>query len=511
MLNTKPIKKNFNSLDNHITNQSSDIKNSNRVIKLSNSRQEELVKMIEQANIESNIGNEQKGGIGNDVHTNIHIQNIDREFTNDRYIDKNLNVNNLIDGNKIFNGNVEKKNINNNGLIFNDIQKVNDLGEPVKVNWNDIDNCYIISNTFSGEVINKVYNEKILKYIIECETNDISIKKYLLIVSLNNQNDNYEFNFIDSVFTSNFDIMIKLQNFIYDILKNFDNLEISDTYNYYEIILMFYFQLIIYLFNNYEKYLNNNDNNKVSRIYSSIVYRFSSLILKSILKIKNSINSNNVILNDLMLLRSNIFSQINLMNDKIEQMNYNTDIDSNIDSENNSDNYSKSKSKISIRNTSDSYLSDDSSNYDSNKSKNSKRYHIINNRKLKKTTDTYCSSVDSDKNTLKFEYFSKNGKKKIKDLLTDEIQIDTNNFNSDDFNKNYDSDVNGYFEINEQLGNYNINNKNNLANLLENEKLIIPVENSVISNIKSYTTGSKDRSYNPNSALKNSKIFKIQI
>ena len=39
----------------------------------------------------------------------------------------------------------------------------------------------------------------------------------------------------------------------------------------------------------------------------------------------------------------------------------------------------------------------------------------------------------------------------------------------------------------------------------------VPIENSIQSNIKSYTTNSKDQSFNPNSAIKNSKIFEIPI
>ena len=153
------------------------------------------------------------------------------------------------------------------------------------------------------------------------ETLDIGIKKYLFIISWNSQMEIFEFNFIDSIFTSNFDMMIKVQNFIYDTLINFDNLDVSDTYNYKESIIMFYFQMIIYLFNNYEKYLINNEQNKISRVYSSIVYRFSSLILKNMFKIKNTIDENNNFLNEMMILRSDIFSQINFMNNKLDQYN----------------------------------------------------------------------------------------------------------------------------------------------------------------------------------------------
>ena len=131
--------------------------------------------------------------------------------------------------------------------------------------------------------------------------------------------ENYEFNFINSIFTNNLDIMIQLQNFIYDTLMNFDNLNVSDTYNYYDTILIFYYQLIIFLFNNYNLYLVSSDQNKISRIYSSLSYRFSSLILKNVFKIKNDIDENNETLNKLILIRTDILSQISYINEKINQ------------------------------------------------------------------------------------------------------------------------------------------------------------------------------------------------
>ena len=511
MLNTKPIKKIPNVLDNQILNLSSDTKNSTKIIKLANSKIEELENIVNQTNINDINKNETKAIEYSQQQINSQIQNqvLNREFTYDRYKDKNLNVSNLIDGNKMFIENNEtKQNLYEMKINpINNLTNVNCYGDTFKINWNDIDNCYVITNISTNEIECKIYNESILKYIVSNEITDIAIKKYLFIISWNNQTENFEFNFIDSIFTNNFDMMIKLQNFLYDILINFDNLDISDTYNYQESILMFYFQMTIYLFNNFEKYSINNDLNKISRIYSSIVYRFSSLILKNILKIKNSINTNNVVLNDLMLLRSDIFSQINFMNDKVEQYMITIKNDKSntetLDITNTSDKFDDSIDSIESNNSNNSNSSNSSNNL--NDSNSSKRYSIINKNDLKNSTDINKIEYSSEKN---MDYINKNGKKikKINDLFTDELQINTEEFNSDN---------NGYVEINDTFAD-NKNNKhntNNLSKLIESNNIekVIPIENSVISHIKSYTAASKEHSYNPNSAIKNSKIFKIPI
>lgn len=165
------------------------------------------------------------------------ISNVDRKIDNDIVIGNQLNHNNQL---------------NNHNNQINPTQ----FKEMKEIKWNEIDNSYIITNKNSNEIECKIYNESILKYIINNETNDIGIKKYIFIISWNSQIECFEFNFIDTIFTNNFDIMIKLQNFIYDTLINFDNLDVSDTYSYKEIILMFYFQMVIYLFNNYENTLS---------------------------------------------------------------------------------------------------------------------------------------------------------------------------------------------------------------------------------------------------------------
>lgn len=532
MLNTKPIKnKNQNLFESRIPNLSSDTKMTNgsdKVVMLESSKQKQLEDMIKQANMDNEQDNKetdnkiieekQVGGIINDAHNNVYIQNpvLNREFTYDRYKDPNLNVSNLINGGKMFISNTERK-IDNQIVLNNQNNQINQK-EMIEIKWNDIDNSFIIYNTNTNDVECKIYNESILKYIINNETNDVCIKKYIFIISWNSQIESFEFNFIDTIFTSNFDMMIKLQNFIYDTIINFDNLDISDTYNYKETILMFYFQMIIYLFNNYEKYIVKNEQNKISRVCSSIVYRFSSLILKNILKIKNNIDENNKILNDLMLYRTDILSQINFMNNKLEQY-----------------------QQLEQNNTfilTETEETEETNSTNSTNSKSSKQYKIVNRRKNNKSTDYETddnTSYKSNGNISNMGYINKDGKKikKIKDLFTEELQINTiksNSNNSDNSNNSNNSDVsfdsekNGYFEINdafadfEKFKNKHIekNNKHNIKNLLKlaepnGVKKIFPMENSIQSNIKSYTTNSKDQSFNPNSAIKNSKIYEIPI
>jgi len=554
MLNTKPIKnKNQNIFESRIPNLSSDTKMTNgsdKVVILESSKQKRLEEMVKQANIDNEQNNinkdfedkqgksdKQMGGVINDPHNNVYIQNpvLNREFTYDRYKDSNLNVSNLINGGKMFISNVDRK-MENDIVIGNQINPHNQINnflfkEIVEIKWNDIDNSYILTNKNTNEIECKIYNESILKYIINNETNDVGIKKYIFIISWNSQTESFEFNFIESVFTSNFDMMIKLQNFIYDTLINFDNLDISDTYNYKEIILMFYFQMVIYLFNNYEKYLIYNDTNKISRVCSSIVYRFSSLILKNILKIKTNIDENNKILNDLMIFRSDIFSQINFIDNKLEQFEQ-------INKQNNTLILTETEE---IEETDDTNSTNSTNSTKSTKSKSSKQYNIVNRRKINKSTDyeTDNSIYKSNASISNLGYINKDGKKikKIKDLFTEELQINTNKSDNDNDNddennndnnnssdNSYDSEKNGYFEINDAFADFEKykknhiekNNKHNIKNLLKlaepnGVKKNLPIENSIQSNIKSYTTNSKDQSFNPNSAIKNSKIFEIPI
>ena len=571
MLNTKPIKKNRNiyTYDNQIPNLSSDTKlntnQSDKIVNIESSKQKELENMVKKANYDNMINLQESFDNHNEINNNKHLgenninKNLDnhetllgtdnqiknpivsREFTNDIYKDKNLNITNIIDGNKLLGSSGNNNNTNGNNLNYNKEinNSINNINEKNKVEWDNNENCYMIYN--ENDIECRLTNENILKSLLNQEFNDICVKKYIFITSWNAQVENFEFNFINSAFTDNLDIMIKVQNFIYDTLMNFDNLNVSDTYNYHDTIMIFYFQLIIFLFNNYNLYLTLANTNKISKIYSSLSYRFSSLVLKNILKIKNNIDENNELLNKLFLIRTDLLSQISYVNEKINMNNF-TNISNNESSSNNnklSNNTISSKNNSDLilntqTNTSDNYDTNDSENENDNdsdnendndseneniklipkqtnsdlesdstihskSSKSSKSYKIMNSRKLNMTSDENNNTEDNkiEKMNIKNKY----GKviKNIKDVFSDDLKINTDT--SD--NENYDSDKNGYFEINDTISGYS-----KFANI-NNYKKINPIENSFQSNGKSLSN--KDLSYNPNSAILNGKIYKINI
>ena len=111
MLNTKPIKKNRNTYkyENYIPNLSSDTKQntnqSEKIVNIESSKQKELENVVKQANQDNlennqdNSKNESLLGTDNQMKNQI----IYKEFTNDMYKDKNLNITGIIDGNKILN------------------------------------------------------------------------------------------------------------------------------------------------------------------------------------------------------------------------------------------------------------------------------------------------------------------------------------------------------------------------------------------------------------------------
>ncbi len=518
MLNTKPIKNKNIDMELKINLSSDETNKSNKIVQIENSKQKQLEDIVKQANIDNNTLNEhnnnnqeQIGGIINDAHNNVYIQNslLNKEFMYDRYKDQNLNISNLIDGGKMLIGNIDKNNVN---MVIN---KSLQLDEATKsdidiVKWDDIDNCYIFHNKY------KIYNENILKYIVNNETNENLIKKYIFIISWNSQIESFEFNFINSIFTLNFDIMIKLQNFIYDTLINFDNLNISDTYNYKESILMFYFQMIIFIFNNYEIYIKNNEQNKILRVCSSFVYRFSSLILKNILKINDNIDENNNLLNKLLLTRADIFSQINFINNKLERLNQNEQLLI-TETEINTDDDTKQHKIINKKNNQSTNVSD-SDNLTNTYNKN---VGYKNGKKIKKIKDLFTDELLKIKTNTSIDVYDSNTNTEANNNTNTSTKAGSETETDTETDTDYDSEKNGFFEI-DAFADFKKNqeqnhdqDKNNIMNLLKltehtNVKKNIPLENSIQSNNKSFTTN-KDRSFNPNSALKNSKLYEIPI
>ena len=566
MLNTKPIKKNqSDALSSDIYGdykKNQDIDGVNKVIKLEPSKQKELENIVKSANSEFSDKNDkndnnlkQSGGANNGVggelnesnknsHGNINYSGSKayQEFTNDSYKDGNLNVTGIIGGSRLVENNqIDRQDVVNIFRLnqYNDNPVNNQIKTNTYANWNLESNCFVIMENGSEY---KISNDDILKSVLSQEHSNHTIKKYLFITTWNQNVENFEFNFVDSIITNDLELVVRVQNFLYDTLINFDSLDITDTYNYRDIILMFYYQFVIFMFNKQSVYSKSNDPNKIARVYSSLVYRFSSLVLKNILEVKNNIDTNNDILNKLLSIRTDIFTQINFINEKIDWDNSNSN--SNSDSKFNQSTHKSTDVSDTQTNTSNSNYkyeseseseskstqSTNSNNLNSSKSSNSsKSYHIVNSRKLKKTSEdeTYPNTLSrSEKPIENFKIMGKNGNpiRKLKDMFSDDIKINTEitDNNDSELSDNYDSDKNGYYEIDDNVSDY-LKFKNKLNFNKTNIKKLNPIENSFTNtntntntNTKSVTTNNTDNktqtlSYDPNSALKNSKIFKVNF
>jgi len=418
MLNTKPIKNNNYTINNSLY--------SDKNIKIENSKQKELENLVLKTNIENfnesykndnndsyknNMMVEQfNSKTNNDLLNNNLIKSdtllnskIINEFNNSKLDNTNLNLGNIIEGNKY-----------NNSLRIEDDSDINNfkvLDKPFKMNyntninsnvkWDSNNNNYVIYNN-NNNIECVITNNDILKYILNDDYNNIFIKKYIFIITLNNTTNNNEFNFIDSIFTGNFDIMVKLQNFIYETLNNYNDLIESDRYDYYEIITFFYYQLVIWLFKNSSKFDNINDDNKVSKFFSVIIFRLNTIILKNLVNIKNKINDNNILLNKLTEIKDDINSKLNTINIKLNNFSLDSDDIFNSNSNNIKDNISDTSNTSETSDTSDTSTSKNDDNTDND---------IINE------TDINSSDIIN-----KYKIIQKNGKKvnKIFDIITDD-------------------------------------------------------------------------------------------
>jgi len=376
---------------------------------------------------------------------------------------------------------------------------------PNRVEWNDENNSYTVYSNSEIECI--ITNNDILKNMID--NNNIYIKKYIYTLSYNQTLDVNEFNFINSIFTSNLDIIIKLQNFVYDIINNNlshqtsgelrtivknheENKEINDEIKNdsldNEILLFFYYQLIIWLFKNISIFENNDssNSNKISKVFSTLTYRFSSLILKNVINIQKLCDYNLESLNEIKIMKNDImhfFIQL--------------------------ENSDKHLSKFgSIKN-----LSDNNAQVSQNELLSESEQSIF---KLNETNNNLDDHILN-----KYKILNKNGEpiKKFKELFSENNSnssdsnnsnnsnsSDSNNSNSNssnnsnDFDDSYDSDNsdNAYNEISDSVDILSINNSNNIKKLKEIEESIISLKNN-----------SSIYSYNKNSALNNGKLFEI--
>lgn len=336
-------------------------------------------------------------------------------------------------------------------VIPNDI-KINSS----RVEWNNTSNQYEI---YTHNVLEcTIKHEQILKSIINADHDDPCVKKYFFITKWIQSDQVFQFNFIDSLFVSDLDSMIRVQNFIYDTLKNFQNLSIDDPYNYYDTILLFYFQFIIYTFSNTDKfiYTNTETNIKISKFYSNLVYRYSSLVLKKILGLKSTLDKNSFDLQHL----------IKSQNELVEQL----------------DSLAKLKSGVKDKNK-DGYESDNDF-----------------------TESNTEESEENDDTEPKTNTFSK---KSINDIFSDEESVSNKSTNSDKSNPSVKT--NSYKEINILDNKHILSDIDPIDDYKKDDIQFEPVEqkysNTSISSITDEKTDTWEPSYNQSSAVKNSKKF----
>ena len=337
--------------------------------------------------------------------------------------------------------------------------------------FNDEDNSYVAINNSNTECV--ITNNNILEYIFNVGSSvGINIKKYIFIISKNELTSNYEFNFINTIFTNNLDMMIKLQNFLYETLNNYDIAEDNNSNKIasekLEILLLFYYQLIIWLFKNYSQYENKYESNKIIKFFSSLTYRFSILVLKNILKIKNDLSENKYQLNEVVKLKDNLLSEIGNKNKPSYESDDEKSSSSDLSSDNNTSDEITTNSNFmssSIHKESSIDVDDDNDDVSSN------IYDKINIQKNGKKVNK-INELFSDEN-------------KNKQIINDTVEFDKKNLNS---NSNLISEM---IKIKEK----------------QSKKL------SDISEIESSSHASQTPAYsfNSKSAEKNSKIFNIDI
>jgi hypothetical protein len=480
MLNTKSIKKKLfdeiempnNNRKNFMTDnnkilETNDSISSKEIIKLHNENlqnhqdglkmMDNAIKQREMTKFMDNFNDNFKGGDEN-LSQNINSLQINNNPVNNTQEGGNILVREL--------ANQIKNDMRPNPQIIlvapqnNSINECN-ISKRNSVEWDDVKNAYVI---YENDIVDGYFtNNDIIKSVINGNNINKNVKKYFFIIANNAETDNNEFNFIDSIFTDNLDLVIKIQNEIFDIINQNDFIEKNE--NDLENLLIFNYQFIIYLFKKF-KFLDNNESNKIAKFYSTLTFRFSSLILKQLVKIENR-NIN--IINDVAKLhdvKKDISSQLNNIENYLENLhNKKETIQSNI-----SDSSSKSKSNDNSDTIINISTSDNNSTDDINK--NSQSGSLSNKNETEKTSilDEIISSLSNKKSN------QNNGYKEINDDVTSYIDKQ--------FSGNLKTSVTSITSNTNKKNTYKITNKH---------------------------TSTSDPSYNKSSAIKNGQIYKIKL
>jgi hypothetical protein len=551
MLNTKPIRKkvfdemeniDFKSklgIDDNINKknlETNDSISSKEIIKLHNKNltaEKENTKMMEDIVNRREINtfivnarggnrdgqqleNQVKNQVENQVENQVYQNNkIDIHDDNTMHIQNNKLIREL--ATQLKNELKPIPQVNTDNLMDNLTNKGNN--KLAYAEWNEDKNSYVMYN--NNEIEGFYTNNDIIKSIIQGNNVNKYIKQYFFIISYNKEIDTNEFNFIDSIFTNNLELMIKTQNSLFDLSNQSELFEENEEYS--NNLLIFNYQFIIYLFKK-SNYYNNIESNKIAKFYSTITYRFTTLVLKQIMKIEDV---NITLSNDIMKL-------IDIKNDISSQL---TNIESHLDNSDNmsiknknnkknNKNKNKSNNLINIINTTtentneeDEENEDDEDDEDEDEN-NNMDVRIKNNIKNKYNINIE-SNTDNNNNLQISETSEENNLSSIKNKsgsktksILDEIISSLSNKNKQ--NSNYDSEDNDYKEINDDVSSYkdkqitgsmnstnNSTTSNNNINEIDKNKIHYKIANKNVS--------ITDPSYNKNSAINNGKIYKIKL
>ena len=157
-------------------------------------------------------------------------------------------------------------------------------GNNQTIEYDEIGNKYIITK---DDIKCVILMDEIIQSIINTENISSCIKEFIFIITPNAKTNHYEYNFIDSIFTQNLRMMIKLFNEIYPLAKAVDFNDITpEKAQYNNNIITFCYQLILFIFKT--TMVDKSVDDKLIVIsYSTITFCFTELLLKQSVFLKN--------------------------------------------------------------------------------------------------------------------------------------------------------------------------------------------------------------------------------
>jgi hypothetical protein len=178
------------------------------------------------------------------------------------------------------------------------------VGNKMQEKEGEVQGTYVIwdneNNVFKIYEYNSLYGiisyEDIIYVILNPSHENKLINRYFFTMMYNREKELYEIVFLKTIFTEDIDVMNKMHNYIYDLVNN--STCNDDNINN---LTMFYFQLALFLFKTIIPSIPTDTTNivKISKITSVINYKFSTLVLKNILLISEENNANSNLLRQL--------------------------------------------------------------------------------------------------------------------------------------------------------------------------------------------------------------------